>query len=71
MANIKGYQVFFTVMEGDKFVPSNICCDMTSRITGAVRFDYLDDAKDFCKSLNSERDFKIIRVKYELNEIEK
>lgn len=63
------YKVFFTVMEGDNFVPSNIYYDMTSHVTKSVRFEFLDDAKNFMKNLNEERDFRLVKVKCELEEV--
>lgn len=61
--------VFYTVMEGDKFIHSNICCSMTDNIASAVRFSSIDDLRGFMKNLNIDRNFKSVKVKYELEDM--
>lgn len=56
-------KVLYTIMEADKFIPSNICRGMTENVTEAIRFKTLDDAKNFMKNTNKERNFKIVKVK--------
>ncbi|MCD3194890.1 hypothetical protein G8S49_05615 [Clostridium botulinum C] len=39
-------------------------------ITSAVRFNFIDDLKRLMKILNKDRDFKPVKVKYELEDID-
>ena len=62
-------KAFYTIMEADKFIPSNICRGMTEYITEAIRFKTLDDANNFMKNTNEERNFKIVRIKYVIENV--
>ncbi|MEG1310502.1 MAG: hypothetical protein RR942_06435 [Romboutsia sp.] len=63
-------QYYYTIMEGNKFLASNLMRGMVDNITEAVRLFYEDDAIEYFEGLNKNRNFKIVEVECILREYE-
>lgn len=53
---------FYTIMMGDKFLPSNIMKDYTDNIVECIKFTHREDAEEHFRWLRKDMDFKIVEV---------
>ena len=62
---------FWTIMIGDKFLNSNLFRKENELITEAVKFTYEEDCREYFNDLRKDKPFKIVKVKCELEEVDK
>ena len=57
---------FYTIMLEGKFINSNFMREDSKDIVEAIKFSKKENAKYFFEGLRKDKDFKIIKVKCEL-----
>lgn len=60
---------FYTIMTGDRFLNSNLF-DKYNNIISAVKFIHKEDAEKYLNELRKDKGFRLVKVKYELKEME-
>jgi hypothetical protein len=59
---------YYTIMEGDKFMTSNLMQGLTNDVSKAIRLSDEHEALEFFGGLNKERKFRIVEVECILRE---
>lgn len=59
---------FWTIMDGDKFLNSNLMRKDNSNIVEAIKFEYEEDCLEFMEGLRKDRNFKSVEVNCEVSE---
>jgi len=54
---------FYTIMEGDKFLPSSTMKDYTDNIAECIRFNNKEDAEEYLRWLRKDIDFRVAEVR--------
>lgn len=61
--------VFYTIMEGKNYVNASVLLDMNDHIEGAIQFSTIEGAKLYLSILSPDRDFRIVKVNCNIEEI--
>ena len=62
---------FYTIMDGEgNFINENCMAYNNDSVNDAVRFKYIEDAEEYFENLRKDIDFKIVRVKCELENVD-
>lgn len=60
---------FYTIMINDKFINSNFMREPNNNICQAIRFNTIEEAKEYCQFIIDGVDYKIIKVNCSLEVI--
>ena len=62
-------KIFYTIMEGKKFLNNNFLRDMNENIIESIMFSSLEGAEQYFEDLRKDRGFRIVKVICELEDI--
>ena len=62
-------RTFYTIMEGENFLNVNYFKKNNNNINEAIKFQTIDDAREYFSDLNKEINFRIGKVNCEIEDI--